>query len=223
MKKYCLSVDWDYFTPSASRFWAWVGEHKDSYVNDWVKRDTNGLTVEEYSEFWKWLSKWFIVPKGMEILVSESHIAMYNLLGPNHRVILFDSHHDCYNNSYLDCGSWGTNWLEKNADAKITWFSQISDSDLSCLKHTIKHSVKNRVSIINKEQTVKTLNDIYLSKGKRSSFDFVHVCRSASWAPPKFDKDFLKFLESSGHVIKHLPDFTGVNPLSDRMECFVNV
>lgn len=212
-----MSVDWDYFTPSASAFWTWVSEAPDNFVKVWKYRDTSNIKVEPYLDFWKWLSKWFIISKNAEILVSESHLAVYNLLKPDHKLILFDSHHDCYNNSTLDCGSWGTHWLMNNDCAETIWLSQVSEIDLRYLKGIIKRNVRSQISAIEKEQTTNTLSKIYLSRGKRSRFDFIHVCRSACWTPPKFDGDFAKFLEASGCKIIYLPDDTKINPLVNRM------
>ncbi|MFA5048378.1 MAG: hypothetical protein WC516_05155 [Patescibacteria group bacterium] len=221
MKKMALSVDWDYFTPSAKIFWDNIEENKYNLINAWRYRvvDSKVKIEDIYTNFWKWLSKWFVIPKDeITILVSESHLALYNLLKSNHKLILFDSHHDCYYNSYLDCGSWGTNWLEQNKDAKITWFSQFESQDLSILKNLIKREIKSQISVIDKEHTVSTLNDMYLEKGKRSHFDFIHICRSGCWTPPNFDANFVKFLESSNCKIEVISDFMKVNPLESRFE-----
>lgn len=217
-----LTIDWDYFLPSARSYWPLGAETLFSMTTRWKSYNLSNVKTENVEGFWKHIKRWF---KFKHILVSESHIVMYDLLMKQNikTVVSFDCHHDCYYNTVLDCGSWGTNWLEKNTGSKMYWVSQYPKSGGIYGADMIKKEVREQVKILDHNDIYNLFDELFLSGNMKTKLDFIHICRSGCWSPPQFDKEFKKFLEDSKCKIEHLPDFLKVNPLDDRMSCLTEV
>jgi len=220
MSSIALSIDWDFFTPGAARMW----EHSsidetlhflwENWKQDRLMTMADKVKAVNATGFWKWLSKWVVLSPNRQVVVSESHAAMHDLLTYKHStLLLFDSHHDCYplspwnDDAEPDCGNWGTFWMKKrNKKGQVLWVSQLKQRDENTIKSRIEYSVRKNVRAYVLKGIEPVLDSMCEKAGGKIKMDFIHICRSGCWAPPWTDKDFLTFLEESGfdcRITKH--------------------
>lgn len=212
MSDVCLSIDWDYFTPKAIDIWEdnCINEELfnlwDMWKNERWLLKSKEMGTSGVEGFWSWLERWFVISRGRRAVVSESHQAMHDLLEGRHKtLILFDSHHDCYylssyneDSGNTDCGNWGTYWLRRrNRSGRVVWVSQLRDADRETYLGRAEYDVRKGVHAYAPKKAERIFDAMCKKAGGRIRLDFVHICRSGSWAPPWTDAAFLKFLKDS--------------------------
>lgn len=205
MKKYILSVDWDYFIDASALdrnmlFPDGGNENLSSLVQDiiWANR----YAYKDHNEDGKKISEIGIKSLECELLIkllqeqdsnipicfAESHSDIYHFLTKvsNERdrfdITNIDYHHDFYNTgSNLNCGNWLRILNKYNKLSKITWVCQ-EDSDMDAIDKT--------KDLLNLSKTF-SISEIGVRK-----YDCVFICRSGMWSPPHLDKHFNYLIES---------------------------
>lgn len=172
-----LSVDWDYFMLN-------VPDHSEEYppyTNAlwWAENNPSGL--RSFARFWQR----FNIHPSTTVLVAESHVQAYAFFQKDHTpIVSFDSHADL---GYPDeqpqivtCGDWLKALLLEGLRPSWVIYPTEKRLKLDARKEWQHLKVKRSTSWDH----------------RRCSVNRVFICKSPGWSHPKYDPEFLQFVES---------------------------
>lgn len=197
-----LSVDWDYFVYTESTYRGSYRESKRSLIDEWYKRyiisEQAGRDIRklyrlnsEFKLFWDRIRKFFKISDRTKVYVSDSHVLSYKIADENHvnSVYLFDAHADLgYGgmaslNFEVNCANWlGKLLKDKKIRSAVIFYSPYTTEDPGYFK-IMNESFNIRYANL---EDFKDMVDVSV----------IHICRSGTWVPPWFDKDFTDFVNS---------------------------
>ncbi|SHK73811.1 hypothetical protein SAMN02745163_04377 [Clostridium cavendishii DSM 21758] len=203
MKKYLLSIDWDYFIYTKKENWGSYIESNRNIINLWYKRyfqfKEQGKDFKKafllsagVNTFWKELNKHFVFKSDAHIYVSDSHALAYDVAKENEcdGIYLFDAHSDLGYGGLesLEFEVNCANWLGKLFKDKY-----INEADIIYSPFTIESpddfkEISNAYNV-----NFMSINNIK----KNTEISELHICRSGAWTPPWLDSKFLKFIKEA--------------------------
>ena len=142
-------------------------------------------TTGQEHDFWPRLKKGMNISR-CELNVSDSHLFAYHLAKKADVVVLFDAHHDCFEEKTRNimCHNWLRVWLSQSDSRRIIWVIP----DWQNIKMIpVPKDIRNRVKVLKYSDYIPV-----------DRANWLHVCRSGCWTPPWLDDAFLAFVRASG-------------------------
>ena len=197
-----ISIDWDFFVPED--FMRDMGHRESELFLDFLWSTRMHLVGEMVTSgteatFWDWLGRYFDTGRA-DMYLSDSHA--YATIPAQHAdtLILFDAHHDCWDDKNVKpgeyyCHTWARQWLEEDESRSMFWVFPTSEQ--AEMVSDIPSHIRDRVTLVNHDS------------GQFGAFDGVgggeadqlHICRSGCWTAPWLDRAFINFVEASGRDI----------------------
>lgn len=209
-----LTIDWDFFisvdTKTRNDLYpnntlGTLDSTPDNSLWDSVDLSTTDFFSDDYSKICSALK---LAKFNFDTaFLSENHGEMYRIahkLGVENisKITNIDFHHDLYVGCSHEpcCDNWGTLLLEENPNIKIDWLCRPDSNKYSFGNPVNAHQIGLR----------EVLYDIEYGK-----FDYVHLCRSDLYSPPKYDKKFYemwKLIKSRSYseIVGHLENRGGL-------------
>ena len=193
--KVLLTIDWDYFVPE-DPIWDLGHQESEIFLNGlWKMRAhlmSEMVATDGRLGFWKRLRRAvnFNVRK---IAVSDSHLAVFDLLPRPGRVIMFDAHPDCWPGSKgsVDCASWARHWLLSDKRNRLIWIQP------KWSRWGFPTDSRLHRGVLSRQARVLTGGE-FLRSFQGWRIDRLHVCRSGCWTPPWLDAKWQAFVRASG-------------------------
>lgn len=237
MSKSLLTIDWDYFIKVYSKELKSYQESEYNILSEWYKdyldckeRGVNikklfGLS-KEVEHFWEKIEENIDIKEKEPIILSDSHKVAYNIAKQKKcdTIYLIDAHSDLGYGGIkslefeVNCANWlGKLFKEKEIKKAYIIYSPYTHEQIQDFKEIID---TYDIEFLSFKELIK--------KKKEIKIDALHICRSGSWTPPWYDKEFLKFLyRSRRELTGNLQELRTWEPkglnLADQIECMLGI
>jgi len=188
-----LTIDWDFFVIEKPAYD--LGHQESLLFQNFIWKTRYNLrykmgTTGEEERFWEILRCHFKFCGGIAPKVSESHVFGYAAAQGCEGVVLFDTHHDCWDTQEgqkIHCDNWLRAWLEEVPTRWAVWVYPEHAKALGAPE--IPSDMEDRVDRVSWELFKKRPDLI----PRHEPIGDVHLCRSGCWTPPWLDEKFIDF------------------------------
>lgn len=203
MKKYFLSLDWDYFIDVHTLYSHSYRETERDILVKWYNEYfwglENGQSIErnyilspDYERFKEKVVPQLKITGKLPLVVSESHEVAYECVKQSgcEAVYLFDAH--------SDLGYGGLEALEYEVNCG-NWLGKLLKEELIHEAYII-YSPYTKECVEEFEEQMNAFSIHFISETdlleSPITFEAVHLCRSGPWTPPWYDESFYALAEA---------------------------